>query len=107
MALISVAVFITFSVGSDACAAEKSAKLIPARIAVVSRSTLDLPFWVAREQGFFRDEGIDAAVRIVMAMSERPSFDLEAAGKFAQDAKTIICITGEKETISCRKYLAH
>ena len=112
MALFSVAVFITFVIGSDAWAAEKAAKLIPARIAVVSRSTLDLPFWVAREQGFFREEGIDAEiilfraslvvpamiggsvdfgtatgtalsaavngadVRIVMAMSERPSFDL-------------------------------
>jgi ABC-type nitrate/sulfonate/bicarbonate transport system substrate-binding protein len=88
------------------------AKLVAVRIAVVSRSTLDLPFWVARERGFIRDEGIDAEiilfkasltvqamlggsvdfgtatgtalaaavngadVRIVMAMSERPSFDL-------------------------------
>ena len=112
MALFSVAVIITFVGGANACAAEKAAKLIPARIAVVSRSTLDLPFWVAREQGFFREEGIDAEiilfraslavqamiggsvdfgtatatalsaavngadVRIVMAMSERPSFDL-------------------------------
>ncbi len=112
LALFSVAVFIAFVIGSDACAAEKAAKPIPARIAVVSRSTLDLPFWVAREQGFFREEGIDAEiilfraslavpamiggsidfgtatgtalsaavngadVRIVMAMSERPSFDL-------------------------------
>lgn len=112
MAMLSVAVIITFAAGSDAWAAEKTAKLTPVRIAVVSRSTLDLPFWVAREQGFFRDEGIDAEiilfrasltvqamlggsvdfgtatgtalsaavngadVRIVMAMSERPSFDL-------------------------------
>ena len=95
-----------------ALAAEKPAKLQPVRVAVVSRGTLDLPFWVARERGFFRDEGIDAEiilfkasltvqgmlggsidfgtatgtavsaavsgadVRIVMAMSERPSFDL-------------------------------
>ena len=95
-----------------ASAAEKPPKLVPVRIAVVSRGTLDLPFWVARERGFFRDEGIDAEiilfkasltvqgvlggsidfgtatgtavsaavsradVRIVLAMSERPSFDL-------------------------------
>jgi ABC-type nitrate/sulfonate/bicarbonate transport system substrate-binding protein len=99
-------------VAGAASAAEKPAKLLPVRIAVVSRGTLDLPFWVARERGFFRDEGIDAEiilfkasltvqgmlggsidfgtatgtavsaavsgadVRIVMAMSERPSFDL-------------------------------
>src|SRR5262245_1955509 len=97
---------------SAAWSAEKAAKLAPARIAVVSTSTLDLPFWVAREQGFFREEGVEAEiilfraslvvqamlggsidfgtatgtavsaavngadVRIVMAMSERPSFDL-------------------------------
>src|SRR5574341_1543630 len=93
-------------------AAEKPGKPIPVRIGVVSRSTLDLPFWLARERGFFRDEGVEAEiilfkasltvqallggsidfgtatgtavsaavngadVRIVMAMSERPSFDL-------------------------------
>jgi NitT/TauT family transport system substrate-binding protein len=93
-------------------AAEKIINPIPVRIAVVSRGTLDLPFWVARERGFFREEGVDAEiilfrasltvqamiggsvdfgtatgtalsaavngadVRIVMAMSERPSFDL-------------------------------
>jgi len=97
---------------NGALAAEKPAKLVPIRIAVVSRGTLDLPFWVARERGFFRDEGIDAEIilfkasltvqgmlggsidfgtatgtavsaavsgadlRIIMAMSERPSFDL-------------------------------
>jgi ABC-type nitrate/sulfonate/bicarbonate transport system substrate-binding protein len=97
---------------SEVLSAERMAKLVAVRIAVVSRSTLDLPFWVARERGFFRDEGIDAEiilfkasltvqamlggsvdfgtatgtalaaavngadVRIVMAMSERPSFDL-------------------------------
>jgi NitT/TauT family transport system substrate-binding protein len=86
----------------------EAGKSLPVRIAVVSRGTLDLPFWVARERGYFRDEGIDAEiilfkailavqgmvggridfgtatgtavsgadVRIVMAMSERPSFDL-------------------------------
>jgi len=58
MTLVSVAIIVTFIAGSDGWAAEKAAKLIPARIAVVSRSTLDLPFWVAREQGFFREEGI-------------------------------------------------
>jgi len=97
---------------SQVLCAERSAKTVSVRIAVVSRSTLDLPFWVAQERGFFRDEGIEpeiilfkaslavqamlggsidfgtatgtalsaavsgADVRIVMAMSERPSFDL-------------------------------
>lgn len=41
-------------------AAEKSAKLAPLRIAYVSRSILDMPFVIARDRGFFREEGLDA-----------------------------------------------
>ncbi len=116
---LTIGVIATCFVAAQVRAAEKSAKLIPIRIAVVSRGTLDLPFWVARERGFFRDEGIDAEiilfkasltvqamlggsvdfgtatgtalsaavngadVRIVMAMSERPSFDLMGHGSIA------------------------
>ncbi|MSP38557.1 MAG: ABC transporter substrate-binding protein [Deltaproteobacteria bacterium] len=112
LSLLLICIIATSPVAARVCAAEKSVKLIPIRIAVVSRGTLDLPFWVARERGFFRDEGIDAEiilfkasltvqatlggsidfgtatgtalsaavngadVRVVMAMSERPSFDL-------------------------------
>ena len=39
--------------------AEKSAKLMPLRIAYVSRSTLDMPFIIARDRGFFREEGLE------------------------------------------------
>jgi ABC-type nitrate/sulfonate/bicarbonate transport system substrate-binding protein len=41
-------------------AADKSAKLAPLRIAYVSRSILDMPFIIARDRGFFREEGLDA-----------------------------------------------
>ncbi len=93
-------------------AAEKPAKLIPLRIAYVSRSTLDMPFIIARDRGFFREEGLEpefifmkaiqtvqamlaggvdfgtatgtaisaavngADVRVVFALSDKPSFDL-------------------------------
>ncbi len=40
-------------------AAEKSAKLAPLRIAYVSRSILDMPFIIARDRGFFREEGLE------------------------------------------------
>jgi len=40
--------------------AEKSAKLAPLRIAYVSRSILDMPFIIARDRGFFREEGLEA-----------------------------------------------
>ena len=92
--------------------AERPAKLNPVRIGIVSRSTLDMPFYVARERGFFREEGLEAElvlmranltvqamlggsidfgtatgtavsavvngadVRVVLAMSDTPSFDL-------------------------------
>jgi NitT/TauT family transport system substrate-binding protein len=112
MMKITSAVLLLLLQAAFLTAAERPARLLPVRIAVVSRGTLDLPFWVARERGFFRDEGVDAEiilfkasltvqgmlggsidfgtatgtavsaavsgadVRIVMAMSERPSFDL-------------------------------
>lgn len=40
-------------------AAEKSTKLAPLRIAYVSRSILDMPFIIARDRGFFREEGLE------------------------------------------------
>ncbi|MGZ8452132.1 MAG: ABC transporter substrate-binding protein [Candidatus Binatia bacterium] len=96
-------------------AAEKSAKLTSFRIAYVSRSTLDMPFIIARDRGFFREEGLEpefifmkaiqtvqamlaggvdfgtatgtaisaavngADVRVVFALSDKPSFDLISA----------------------------
>ena len=98
----------------NAWAAEKSAKLAPVRIAYVSRSILDMPFIIARDRGFFREEGLEpemifmkaiqtvqamlaggvdfgtatgtaisaavngADVRVVFALSDKPSFDMVA-----------------------------
>jgi NitT/TauT family transport system substrate-binding protein len=95
-------------------AAEKSAKLAPVRIAYVSRSILDMPYIIARDRGYFREEGLEPEmifmkaiqtvqamlaggvdfgtatgtavaaavsgvdVRIVFALTDRPSFDLIA-----------------------------
>lgn len=94
--------------------AEKSAKPVPVRIAYVSRSILDMPFIIARDRGFFREEGLEpelifmkaiqtvqamlaggvdfgtatgtgisaavngADVRVVLALSDKPSFDMVA-----------------------------
>jgi ABC-type nitrate/sulfonate/bicarbonate transport system substrate-binding protein len=49
--------------------ADKSLKPLAVRIGIVSKSVLDLPFWVARERGFFRDEGLEA--EIVLMRSNR------------------------------------
>src|SRR5688500_1144716 len=54
--------------------AEKSSKLAPVRIAYVSRSILDMPYVIARDRGFFREEGLDVefifmkAIQTVQAM---------------------------------------
>jgi NitT/TauT family transport system substrate-binding protein len=55
-------------------AAEKSSKLTPVRIAYVSRSILDMPYIIARDRGFFREEGLEVefifmkAIQTVQAM---------------------------------------
>lgn len=54
--------------------AEKTGKLAPVRIAYVSRSILDMPYVIARDRGFFREEGLDVefifmkAIQTVQAM---------------------------------------
>ena len=50
------------AVKRSAVSADRPARLAPLRIAVVSRSTLDMPFFVARERGFFREEGVGAEI---------------------------------------------
>jgi NitT/TauT family transport system substrate-binding protein len=57
-----------------ASCAEKSSKLAPVRIAYVSRSILDMPYVIARDRGFFREEGLEVefifmkAIQTVQAM---------------------------------------
>lgn len=60
--------------GNLASSAEKSAKLATVRIAYVSRSILDMPYMIARDRGFFREEGLEVefifmkAIQTVQAM---------------------------------------
>jgi ABC-type nitrate/sulfonate/bicarbonate transport system substrate-binding protein len=46
----------------SAFSAERPGKSIPIRIGVVSRSTLDMPYYVARDRGFFREEGLEPEI---------------------------------------------
>jgi NitT/TauT family transport system substrate-binding protein len=54
--------------------AEKTSNLTPVRIAYVSRSILDMPYVIARDRGFFREEGLNVefifmkAIQTVQAM---------------------------------------
>ncbi len=99
---------------SSGQAAERSAKPATVRIAYVSRSILDMPYMIARDRGFFREEGLEvefifmkaiqtvqamlaggvdfgtatgtaisaavngADVRVVFALTDKPSFDMIA-----------------------------
>jgi len=117
--LISLIIALRFFTVDHGLAAEKSAKLAPVRIGYVSRSILDMPFIIARDRGYFREEGLEPElifikaaqtipallaggvdfgtatgtaivaaisgidVRVVFAMSDKPSFDLIAAPSIA------------------------
>src|ERR1041384_2698872 len=112
--LLLTAVFLILTGGENSFSAEKIGKSVPVRIGVVSRSTLDMPYYVARDRGLFREEGLEAEiilvrsslsvqallggsmhfgtpagtavsaavsgadVRVIFAMTDRPSFDLIA-----------------------------
>ena len=60
--------------GGDAISAEKTGKRETVRIAYVSRSILDMPYMIARDRGFFREEGLEVefifmkAIQTVQAM---------------------------------------
>ena len=74
VALFVLALFaLTSSYREDASAAEKSAKLPPVRIAYVSRSILDMPFMIARDRGFFREEGLELELIFMKAAQTIPA----------------------------------
>lgn len=57
-----------FQVGTQCVfSAENPGKLTPLRIGVPSRSATIMPFFVARERGFFREEGFDAQIILMKA----------------------------------------
>ena len=118
MSCILVLLVLLVAVG-EIPAAEKSAKLAPVRIGYVSRSILDMPFIIARDRGYFSEEGLEPElifikaaqtipamlaggidfgtptgtavaaavsgidVRVVFALTDKPSFDLIAVPTIA------------------------
>ena len=65
--LIFISAFLLLAY-SSAGTAERASKSLPVRIAVVSKSVLDLPFWVARERKFFFDEGLEVEIVFIALM---------------------------------------
>jgi NitT/TauT family transport system substrate-binding protein len=54
-------------------AAEKTAKLATVRIGYVSRSILDMPYIIARDRGFFREEGLEPELIFMRAAQTVPA----------------------------------
>lgn len=70
---LSLFVLALTSLHFDAWAAEKSAKLPPVRIGYVSRSILDMPFIIARDRGYFREEGLEPELIFIKAAQTIPA----------------------------------
>jgi NitT/TauT family transport system substrate-binding protein len=111
-AIFFAAFVLAHFVATAAFSAESPAKLTSLRIGIAARSATVMPLFVAREKGFFREEGLDAQLilmkaeqtiqatiggsiefgsatgtavsaavngaelRVVLAVSDRPTFDL-------------------------------
>jgi ABC-type nitrate/sulfonate/bicarbonate transport system substrate-binding protein len=74
-AVFSLLVLVTFLLITEAItwAAEKSAKPSPVRIGYVSRSILDMPFMIARDRGYFREEGLEPELIFMKAAQTIPA----------------------------------
>jgi ABC-type nitrate/sulfonate/bicarbonate transport system substrate-binding protein len=66
-------VVVTSLYRGDPWAAEKSTKLPPVRIGYVSRSILDMPFIIARDRGYFREEGLEPELIFIKAAQTIPA----------------------------------
>ena len=71
--LLSLVTLALISSPEDAAAAEKSAKLTTVHIGYVSRSILDMPFIIARDRGYFREEGLEPELIFMKAAQTIPA----------------------------------
>ena len=98
-------------------AAEKSAKLAPVRIGYVSRSILDMPFMIARDRGYFREEGLEPELIFMKAAQTIPAMlaggtDFGtatgtgvAAAVSGVDVRVVFALT-DKPSFDCSPYRA-
>ena len=63
-----VSILILGSMTETAFSAERTDKLIRVRMALAARSTTSMPFFVAKERGFFREEGLDVELIVMQAI---------------------------------------
>jgi NitT/TauT family transport system substrate-binding protein len=112
--VIAAFIFVLLAIVQNAFAADAPDRLTKVRMGLAARSTTSMPFFVAKERGFFREEGLDvelivmqaiqtiqatmgnstqfasatgsavssavqgADIRVILAVTDRPSFDLIA-----------------------------
>ena len=69
----SVLLVLLIAMSQTVWAAEKSARLPPVRIGYVSRSILDMPYIIARDRGFFREEGLEPELIFMKAAQTIPA----------------------------------
>lgn len=67
IAILSISFILIHVVTQGVFCAEKPGKLISLRLGVPARSATVMPFFVARERGFFRDEGFEAEIILMKA----------------------------------------
>src|SRR5262245_36016224 len=71
--LLLLFLLVAATASPTAGAAEKSAKLSTVRIGYVSRSILDMPYIIARDRGFFREEGLEPELIFMKAAQTIPA----------------------------------
>lgn len=66
---VCFSIVLAFSVNPhSALGAEAAGKLTLVRMGLAARSTTSMPFFVAKERGFFREEGLDVELIVMQAM---------------------------------------
>ena len=68
IALLAAAASLMLSRPDNALAADSSDKLTRVRMGLAARSTTSMPFFVAKERGFFREEGLDVELIVMQAI---------------------------------------
>ena len=69
---IRMAIFLSSFLASalvvPAALAAAAGKLIPVRMGLAARSTTTMPYFVAQERGFFREEGLEVELIVMQAI---------------------------------------
>ena len=66
--LLLVFIVLFSSLAQNTFSAESSQKRILVRMGLAARSTTSMPFFVAKERGFFREEGLDVELIVMQAI---------------------------------------